>query len=131
MAVSARLSRVLHHQLGDDAGEDLVNWMGQMESNRSELRDVMDGYITLTNSRFAEYDARMDARFAALDARVGSLDARMGGLAGEQTRLSEGLVVVKGELLAAIQRARADMILWSFVFWCATMMVVIAPRLLG
>jgi hypothetical protein len=110
MAISARLSRILHRQLGDEAGEDLINWMSQVEANRSELRDTMDGYIALTNSRFAEHEARMDARFAAVDARMAEL---------------------KGEVMAAIQKTRADVILWSFVFWCATMLVVIAPRLLG
>lgn len=160
MAISARLSRVLHHQLGDDAGEDLINWMGQMESNRSELREVMDGYIALTNSRFAESESRMEARFAlsemrtevrfvslearfeGLEARFGSLearfetrfgtvDSRMEGLAGAQARMNEASAQMRGDLIAAIQKVRVDVILWSFAFWSATMLAMIAPRLFG
>jgi hypothetical protein len=103
MAIPARLSRSLHHRLGDKASEDLINWMGQMEANRSELRNMMEGYVARTNSRFAENEARMDAGFA----------------------------VLKGELLASIERGRADAIKWSFVFWCGTMAIVIGARLIG
>src|SRR5688572_6612133 len=104
MAISVRLTRTLRHRLGDGAADDLVNWMGRMESNRSELRETMDHYMARTNSLCAEYQARMDSRFAE-----------------QQARTDVGLAQVKGELSAIIERRFSDLLKWSFVFWCGTL----------
>jgi hypothetical protein len=55
MAVSARLSRTFHQRLGDEAGEDLVKWMVQVESNRSELHELMEAYNARIDARFEVY----------------------------------------------------------------------------
>jgi hypothetical protein len=70
VSIPARLSRALHKVLGDEGGDDLVNWMVQVGQNRSELRDLMDAWIGRTDSRFAEAAARMDERFAQSTARM-------------------------------------------------------------
>ena len=70
MAIPARLARVLHQRLGDEGGDDLVNWMTSMDANRSELRDLMDAWNGRTDARFAEVGARVDGGFAAADARI-------------------------------------------------------------
>jgi hypothetical protein len=97
-AISARLSRVIHRQLGEDAGQDLISWMGQMESSRSEFRDLMNGYNARTDLRFEAFEARQDARFAELE----------------------------GRLVAAIANTRADLIKWSFVFWSGSVFATAA-----
>jgi hypothetical protein len=98
MAISARLARVLHRQLGDEAGEDLLTLTGQMEASRSELRDLMDAYNARTDARFEAFEARMDARFAAFE----------------------------GKLVAEIANTRADLIKWSFVFWSGSVFATAA-----
>src|SRR5579862_3951363 len=92
MAISARLSRTIHRTLGDEAGEDLINWMGQVEANRSELRELMEAWGARTDGRFEALDARIDQRFDAvdsrfevmsvkIDARFGAVDARFDAMA--------------------------------------------------
>jgi hypothetical protein len=98
MAISARLARVLHRQLGDEAGEDLITWMSQMETSRSELRELMDQYSARSDARLESVEARMDAKFAEL----------------------------KGELIAAIANTRADLLKWSFVFWSGSVLATAA-----
>jgi hypothetical protein len=98
MAISARLSRTLHQRLGDEAGEDLVNWMEHMEATRSEWRDIMEVYSARIDSRFAEQQTRMDAGFAQLEAK----------------------------LEAKFERRFSDLLKWSFVFWCGAVAAIAA-----
>jgi hypothetical protein len=41
MAITARLSHKLHQTLGDEAAEDLVNWMQQVDAQRAEFGDLI------------------------------------------------------------------------------------------
>jgi ABC-type phosphate transport system auxiliary subunit len=110
MAISARLSQTLHEELGDEAAEDLVNWMVQMETNRSDLREMMDGYMARLDRQFEGMDrrfAQMDLRFEKIDARFEKVDQRF-----EQVHRD-----VSG-LEARMERRFADLFRWSFVFWC-------------
>ena len=77
MAISARLSRTIHRTLGDEAGEDFINWMGQVEANRSELRELMEAWAARTDGRFVALDARIDQRFDAVDSRFEIMSARI------------------------------------------------------
>src|SRR3954469_13644035 len=70
MAIAARLSRTLRETLGEEGADDLVNWMVQVESNRSELNGVMEAWKVTTDARFAEFGVRMDLRFAEQDHRM-------------------------------------------------------------
>jgi hypothetical protein len=96
VAITARLSRKLHQALGDEAGEDLVTWMQQVDVQRVELRE-------LNELNFARFDARLSASVAELrremQAGFGSLHQDMGSL---EVRL---------------ERRINDLLKWSFVFW--------------
>jgi hypothetical protein len=92
MAIRTRLSRKLHQTLGDEAAEDLVNWMQQIDAQRAELRELNE----LNFSRF-------DARLADMRADLAELRQEMQvGLARLETKL---------------EQRTADLIKWSFVFW--------------
>ena len=140
MTVTARLSRAIHETFGEEPADDLVNWMGQMEANRSELREVFDLYqarsdakfdafLTRMDAGFAESDARMDARFAERDARMDAriaerdsrVDARFNAADARMdagfSRLELLITKVEGKLDAKIESKAADLIKWSFVFW--------------
>ncbi len=103
MAISARLSQTLHEELGDAAAEDLVNWMVQMETNRSDLREMMDGYMARLDRQFE----RIDQRFEKIDQRFEKVDQRF-----EQVHRDVS------SLETRIAHRFADLFKWSFVFWC-------------
>ena len=139
MAISARLSRTIHRALGDEAGEDLINWMGQVESNRSELRELMEAWAARTDGRFEALGARFDAidhRFESLsarsDARFDAVVARSDAQFAEQRhwmelRFAEAQVSFAtqreqfearfGSLEVRIERRYAELFKWSIAFW--------------
>jgi hypothetical protein len=96
VAITARLSRKLHQTLGDDAGEDLVTWMQQVEAQRVELRE-------LNELNFARFDARLSASVTELRQEM---QAGFGGVRQEMAQLETRL-----------ERRMGDLIKWSFVFW--------------
>ena len=89
MPITARLSRKLHQTLGDEAGEDLVTWMQQVDTQRIELRE-------LNELNFARFDARLSSSIAELRQEM------QAGFAQLEIRL---------------ERRIGDLIKWSFVFW--------------
>ena len=117
MAISARLSQTLHEELGDEAAEDLVNWMVQMETNRSDLREMMDGYMGRLDRQFEGIDrrfAQLDQRFEKIDQRFEKIDQRFEKV---DQRFEQVHRDVSG-LEARMERRFADLFKWSFVFWC-------------
>jgi hypothetical protein len=146
MAFPARLARSLHQTLGDEAAEDLVNWMEHMDANRAELRELIEIYSARSDSRFADLRhaldagfAKVDTRFAHIDTRFEQIDARFARLeassdarfAQVDTRFAqlegksdaqfarfEGKLAEFGATLEAkFERRFADLLKWSFVFW--------------
>lgn len=92
MPITPRLSRRLHQTLGEEAAEDFVTWMQQVDAQRAELRE-------LNELTFARFDARLGE--VREEMRVG-----FAGLRQEMTHLETRL-----------ERRIADLIKWSFVFW--------------
>ena len=60
MAITARLSHTLHQTLGDEAAEDLVNWMQQVDAQRAELRELNELNFSRVDARLAEVATRAD-----------------------------------------------------------------------
>ena len=118
MAIPARLSRTLRESLGEEGADDLVNWMVQVEGNRSELHGVMEAWKVTTDSRFTEFGARMDLRFSEMDLRFSKMDRRFSEM---DLRLSEHQQEMRlgfANLESRFERRFGDLIKWSFVFWC-------------
>jgi len=94
MAITARLSHKLRQTLGDEAAEDLVNWMQQMDAQRAEAATRADlAELRLaTQADFAEVRQEMKAGFAELRQEMAHLETRL-------------------------ERRIGDLIKWSFVFW--------------
>jgi hypothetical protein len=104
--------------------------------------DAMDTRFDAMDTRFDAMDARfdaMDARFDAMDARLGDMrqvmDARAGELRHElhadftdhRRETQASITEVKLALAAVdakIDRRYADLLKWSFVFWCGTFAAV-------
>lgn len=117
MPITAVLSRTLHEALGDEAAADLVDWMQTVDTHRSELRELNE----------LNY-ARIDGRMNAMDARAAELRHKVhADLADHRRETQASLADVKLALAAVdakIDRRYADLLKWSFVFWCGTFAAV-------
>ena len=94
MPVTPRLSRKLHQALGEEAAEDLVNWMQRVDAQGAEVAtraDVAELRLA-TRADLAELRQEMKVGFAELRQEMAHLEARL-------------------------ERRIADLIKWSFVFW--------------
>src|ERR1019366_8833699 len=84
MPIAAILSRTLHDTLGHEAAEAMVDWMQQVETRRSELRELNDLSFARIDARFGEARAESELRFAearaALDLRFARVDTRFATL---------------------------------------------------
>ena len=96
MPITTRLSRKLHQTLGQEAAEDLVTWLQQVDTQRADLRELNDLNFSRFEARLAEVRHEMQTGFAQLRQEL------QVGLSGVETKLA--------------QRS-ADLIRWSFVFW--------------
>src|SRR5262245_58976975 len=85
MTITSRLSRRLYETLGDDAGHDLVDWMLQRDTQRTELRDLNDLNFARFGALISEFRGEVRAEIARLETRI--------------------------------ERTRADVMKWSFIFW--------------
>ena len=101
MPVTPRLSRKLHQTLGEEAAEDLVNWMQQVDAQRAELRELNDLNFSRIDTRLADVAMRADLAELRQEMKVGFAELRQ-----EMAHLE-----------ARLERRIADLIKWSFVFW--------------
>ena len=107
MAITTRLSRKLHQALGDDAAEDLVNWMQQVDAQRAELKELNELYFARVDARLTEARETMRADLAELRQEM------QAGFATARQELHVGLTSIETKL----ERRTADLMKWSFVFW--------------
>ena len=68
MPVTPRLSRKLHQALGEEAAEDLVNWMQRVDAQGAEVA---------TRADVAELRQEMKVGFAELRQEMAHLEARL------------------------------------------------------
>jgi ABC-type phosphate transport system auxiliary subunit len=108
MPVTGKLARRLHETLGEEAAEDLVNWMQQVDNHRAELRE-------LNEMNFARFQTGLDERLAQLSAQFDQrLDQRLDQRTAE---LRQEMRVGFAELRQEIAHRSAELLKWSFVFW--------------
>lgn len=105
MPITARLSHRLHQTLGDEAAEDLVNWMHQVDAQRAELRELNELNFSRVDARLAEVAMRADLAELRQEMKVGFATLRQ--------ELQAGL----GSLETKLEQRTADLMKWSFAFW--------------
>ena len=114
MGITPRLSRKLNETLGEEAAEDLVNWMDDVDAQRAEWREAM-------RADFAELRQEMQAGFAQGDAKHAGLRLEMqSGFAELRQEMRVGFATLRQEMAhleAGFERRLGDLIKWSFVFW--------------
>jgi hypothetical protein len=101
MPITPRLSRKLYQTLGEEAAQDLVNWMQQVDAQRSELRELNELNFSRIDARLAEVAMRADLAELRQAMNVGFAALRQ-EMAHLETRL---------------ERRIADLMKSSFVFW--------------
>ncbi len=123
MPITARLSHKLHETLGDDAAEDLVNWMQQVDAQRAELRELNELNFSRIDARLAE--VAMQADLVELrrttQADIAELRQEMQGrFAQVREEMKAGFADMRQEMAhleTRLERRIGDLIKWSFVFW--------------
>ncbi len=132
MPITARLSRTLHDALGNEAAADLVDWMQQVDTHRAELRE-------LNELNYARFDSRMNELRDVTAARLGEFRHEMradisahraetqGGFAELKVALAEQRVALAGVEMK-IDRRFADVLKWSFFFWCGAVGAAVLAR---
>src|SRR5216117_3161453 len=88
--VTARLSKRFYDVFGEEIATELVDWFNAVDATyRADLRE-------LNELNFARFDAKLEQRFAQSEA-------------GWERRMAE--------LRVEIQKSRADLVKWMFLFW--------------
>lgn len=107
MPITPKLARQLRETLGEEAAEDLVNWMHDMDAQRAETRDAI-------RADLAELRQEMRAGFASLreESRADLAKTREQMVAGFARAAEE-----RARLEARFERRFGDLLKWSFVFW--------------
>jgi hypothetical protein len=126
MPITAALSRTLHEALGREAAADLVDWMQQVDTHRAELRELNELSYARLDSRMNELRQVMDSRFneqrqATDSLRVEFRHELRAEISALRMETNDGLAEVKVALAGVeskIDRRFADLVKWSFLFWC-------------
>ena len=126
MPITAVLSRTLHDALGREAAADLVDWMQQVDTHRAELRELNELSYARLDSRMNELRQVMDSRFneqrqATDSLRVEFRHELRAEISALRMETNDGLAEVKialAGLESKIDRRFADLVKWSFLFWC-------------
>jgi hypothetical protein len=102
--VTARLSRKFYDAFGDDLANELVEWFNQVDlTYRTELRE-------LNELNFARFQARLEQEIARLDNRIDKFEFSVD---------------------AKLDRLRAELIRWMFLFWIGSVGLALLVNRLG
>jgi hypothetical protein len=145
MAVPARLSDKLREALGDEAANEMVDWMRRVDEQRAELRDLNELNFARIEARFREVDLKfeqMDRRFEQVDKRFEQVDKRFEQvdkqlervnlrLAAHDNRfddvdarisdLRRDMEIGFARVEARIDRRFSDVLKWAIVFWVGSL----------
>ena len=129
MSISAGTSRALHQTLGEEAGDEVVNWMQRMEFNRVESREMLEVSLSRFDDRMelslSRFDAKMDARLAefqrVMDARLAEfqrvLDGQLAEFRREMTEFRAEIRADVSRLEVKMEQRHAELMRWSLVYW--------------
>ena len=99
MPVTAKLSRAFYDKFGDEATNELVNWLNAVDDTyRTDLRE-------LNEVNFARFDAKLEQRLAESDANW-----------------TERWTALDSKLELGLAKVRNDLITWMFGLWATTML---------
>ena len=133
MPITAVLSRTLHEVLGDEAAADLVDWMNQVDTQRAELRELNEMNYARIDSRFQLVDSRFTEQRQAIEAMRSEFRHELRAeISTLRMETHDGLAEVRVALAGVeskIDRRFADLVKWSFLFWCGAVAAAALTRL--
>jgi hypothetical protein len=109
MLISAALTQKLRESFGDEAADEMVDWMHRVETERSRSRELND-------ANFARYDALLGQRFAEFRHEI-------------RAEIAEGRQEMRAgfaQLEVKFERRFNDMMRWSLLFWVSSLATVVA-----
>ena len=113
MPVTARLSRRFYDAIGDDAANDLVNWMNAVDlTYRNEL-------LQHNEANFSRFSATLEARFAATWADI---DRRFAEVGQRLDKIEQRLESLEARMDTRFAQFESRMLKWMLVFWTTTML---------
>jgi exonuclease VII large subunit len=127
--VTARLSRRFYDAIGDDAANDLVNWMNAVDlTYRNELLQHNEAnfsrFSATLEARVASLREEMDRRFDALreemDRRFDRVEARLDKI--EQRLDAMDFKAFEARIDRKFDQFEARILKWMLVFWTTTML---------
>lgn len=131
MAIAAKRSRRFYETLGDEAAENMIDWMQGVDAHRTELRELHD-------LSFDRFDARLGERLAEfrpemLDEMRREMRQEIRTEVGQlRDEMRAEFASQRHEMRADIARVStriddryADLIKWSFAFWIGSVVTLI------
>ena len=113
MPVTARLSRRFYDTFGDEIANDLVDWFNQVDATyRQELREQNDLNWSRVEARMGESEARLRAEIQQ-------------GLGTLRSEFHQEMTGLRSDVGVSLERMRADLLKWMFLFWTGTALTVI------
>ncbi len=139
MPITAKFSKAFYDKLGHGIADEMVDWFNQADAvYRMQLRELNDlnyaRFEAKVDQRFAELDAKWEARIATIDQRLAELDAKwearfatifatIDQRFGEQDRKRDKSFAALDTRIEAVQ---GGLVKWMFVFWAPTALSVVA-----
>lgn len=114
MPVTARLSSRFYEKLGDEATNDLVNWLNDVDAEFSKHAN------SLNERNWDRFREQLDSTKTELRAEIRT------GLADLRTEMATGFAAVRAE----IHKELVSHLRWTFAFWVTTLFAVAGLRLL-
>jgi phage shock protein A len=128
--VTARLSRKFYETFGEDVTNELVDWSNAVDrAYRADLRELNElnfaRFDAKAEQRVLELRAQFERRWAEVDARLAVIGARVEqGFASQAAR-------IEANVDARIERLKAELIKWMFLFWIGSVGLALAINALG
>ncbi|MCC7194225.1 MAG: hypothetical protein IT356_01585 [Gemmatimonadaceae bacterium] len=133
MPVAVRLSRNFYERFGDDATNELIALLNDVDfTYRTELKDAFAGSLAVFDAkleqriaeatarfdaRFAEVEARFDARLAEIEARF---DKRFTAIEGRSEQRFAAVDLAIANLAGEMKGMQSSLLRWMFAFWVAS-----------
>ena len=106
--------------------------MQRVDTQRAELRELNELNFARIDSRFQLVDSRFTEQRQAIDALRGEFRNELrAGISGLRMEMHDGLAEVKVALAGVeskIDRRFADLVKWSFLFWCGAVAAAMLAR---
>jgi hypothetical protein len=124
MPVTAKLSGKFYERFGDAIANELVDWFNAVDSTyQTQLKEINDLNWTRVESRFGEFDARLDAFEAKMTARMDAFEAKMTArMDAFEAKMTARMDAFESRMDAKFERFRTETVRWMFAFWLGTVL---------